>query len=391
MTRIALLSPYLEHIGDVRTIPVLAHALAKRGFKVDLLRAWKEWDHVQLLDPSVRVVSLKSRRFAPFLPSIRPISKWASYRLQAGILSAAMTPGLISYVNKERPDVLIVRLLTTPVIIANVISGHRTRVIVNTGGVPRRSGYRDFLWPRVYRLADGHVSCGHEVAEVVSSLSGIPMGKVAVIHDPVLDPSAYEQARQMPEHPWFKDDEYPVVLGLGRLTRQKDFATLIRAFAIVRKMRKARLLIYGVGEQEQALRALINNLGIAEYAQLGGFTDNPYAALTHATVFVLSSQWEGMSHALIEAVSLGAPCVSTACPAGQREILLDGAAGQLVEPGNPQQMAEAIRWILEHPEEARLKASAGVDASSRFDPEHVADKWVDYLTVLLSNRRRDTS
>src|SRR5690606_21887962 len=123
------------------------------------------------------------------------------------------------------------------------------------------------------------------------------------------------------DHHWFAPDAPPVVVAAGRLGPEKDFPTLIRAFALVRARRPVRLAILGEGGQRRALQALIDELECGNDIQLPGFQSNPYAWMSRAGVFVLSSRWEGFGNVLVEAMACGAPVVSTACPSGPEEIL----------------------------------------------------------------------
>jgi glycosyltransferase involved in cell wall biosynthesis len=158
-------------------------------------------------------------------------------------------------------------------------------------------------------------------------------------------------------------------MGVGRLTRQKDFPTLIRAFAAVRKVRDCRLVILGEGKDRPALEALAKEMGVGGDVDLPGFVENPYAHMSRASLFVLSSAWEGSPNVLTEALALGLPAVATDCPSGPREILEDGRYGPLVPVGDADALAGAILKTLTHPpESAELKRAAGpytVEESSR--------------------------
>ena len=148
----------------------------------------------------------------------------------------------------------------------------------------------------------------------------------------------------------------PVVLGVGRLTRQKDFSTLIRAFAEVRRHGPARLIILGDGEDRSALEALVGELGIAVDVALPGFRENAMAYMARSALFVLSSAWEGLPTVLIEALAVGTRVLSTDCRSGPREILGDGALGALVPVGDVPAMATAILRELHRPRRAIPKA-----------------------------------
>ncbi len=140
-----------------------------------------------------------------------------------------------------------------------------------------------------------------------------------------------------------------VILAAGRLSPQKDFPTLIRAFALLSRDRELRLLILGEGPERAALESLVRDLGLTERVALPGFQANPFAFMARARLFVLASAWEGLPGVLIQAMACGTPVVSTDCPSGPREILADGRFGPLVPVGNPPALARAIIDTLDRP------------------------------------------
>jgi glycosyltransferase involved in cell wall biosynthesis len=141
----------------------------------------------------------------------------------------------------------------------------------------------------------------------------------------------------------------PVILGVGRLTQAKDFSTLIRAVARLRAKRDCRLVILGEGELRGELEGLVRTLGLQGSAQLPGFTENPFAWMNRAALFVLSSRWEGLPNALIQAMACGAPVVSTDCQSGPDEILEGGRWGTLVPVENEEALARAMDACLGMP------------------------------------------
>jgi len=148
-------------------------------------------------------------------------------------------------------------------------------------------------------------------------------------------------------HPFYVTHTDPVILGVGRLEEQKDFASLINAFSLVHERIPARLVILGEGQDRHALQALIDSLGLQEWIDLPGFDINPFAFMKRSAVFVLSSKWEGLPNALIQALTCGCPVVSTDCLSGPAEILNDGEYGHLVPVGDAQALAEAILAVLQ--------------------------------------------
>jgi glycosyltransferase involved in cell wall biosynthesis len=175
---------------------------------------------------------------------------------------------------------------------------------------------------------------------------------VQVIYNPVITPAVLAMAGRQPDHPWYASGQPPVVLGVGRLTPQKDFRTLVRAFAQVRRGRPARLMILGEGEERPRLEALADELGVRADVAMPGFRDDAIACMAHSAVFVLSSVFEGLPTVLIEALAAGTRVVSTDCPSGPREILQGGRLGALVGVGDVAGLAAAIVEALDRPSDA---------------------------------------
>jgi len=138
-------------------------------------------------------------------------------------------------------------------------------------------------------------------------------------------------------------------LSIGRLTKAKNYSTLIEAFAKVRQQRDVRLAILGNGEERPSLEGLVRRLGLENDVWLPGFVDPPYPYLARASVFVQSSIWEGFPTVIVEALAFGVPVVSTDCPSGPREILENGRFGELVPVGDVEALADAIRRALDVP------------------------------------------
>jgi glycosyltransferase involved in cell wall biosynthesis len=157
------------------------------------------------------------------------------------------------------------------------------------------------------------------------------------------------RAREAVNHPFFAEGAAPVILGVGRLEKQKDFPTLIRAFAQVRREQPLRLMILGEGSLRGELEQLAQQLGVAADVAMPGFVMNPHAYMARSRVFVLSSVWEGLGNVVIEALAAGTAVVSTDCPSGPAEILEQGKYGRLVGVKEVGAMARAIAQSLAEP------------------------------------------
>jgi glycosyltransferase involved in cell wall biosynthesis len=129
------------------------------------------------------------------------------------------------------------------------------------------------------------------VAEDLVQVTGLPPERIRMLHNPVVTPEVRAKARASLDHPWFKPGQPPVVLAVGRLTKQKDFPTLIQAFAEVVQNRPSRLMILGEGPDRPSLEALVSQQ-CAGFSRHAGPVENPYAYMSRAALYVLSSRWE---------------------------------------------------------------------------------------------------
>lgn len=198
------------------------------------------------------------------------------------------------------------------------------------------------LVPMIYRHADGVIAVSDGVARDVQTVANLAGNKVHYVHNPVFDESILSRALEASPHPWLDDETVRVIIAVGRLHQQKDFKVLMQAFIEYRKRNKARLIIFGEGPERAVLEEIARTSGFEQDISLPGFCHNPFAAMSRADLFVLSSRWEGFPNVLVEAMSCGCPVVATNCPSGPSEILDEGRYGPLVEIGDISGMADAI-------------------------------------------------
>lgn len=182
------------------------------------------------------------------------------------------------------------------------------------------------------------------------------------------------------------------VVALGRLVPQKNHALLIRAFAsISRDYPHIHLRIYGVGDLRPVLSTLIINLCVEDRVHLMGSTNDVASVLSHAAAFVLSSDYEGMPNALMEAMAVGVPCISTDCPCGGPRMLIEnGISGLLVPSNNEHAMAESLALVLSDKERCHfMSRNARQRAVSAFRADIVFDKWEQCFNYLAHGGRID--
>jgi glycosyltransferase involved in cell wall biosynthesis len=290
---------------------------------------------------------------------LRHLFQLAGYlreRRPAVLLAAGLRPNLIAAACK--------RLLWPPCRLFLSLHNSLSPGLGELGTIKRSLRIRGMR--ATYPVADGLVCVSAGVAEDLRRYLDPPPSKVHVIYNPVLSPQQIGRAPTVPPHPWLEPGQSPLILGAGRLTRQKDFPTLIRAFALVAAQRDCRLMILGEGQERSALEGLAAELGLSDRVALPGFVTDAMGYMAHARLFVLSSAWEGFGMVLVEAMAMGTPVVSTDCPSGPREILRDGELGPLVPIADPEALASAMLQVLDAPPDpAQLQQRAEDFTSDR--------------------------
>ena len=235
---------------------------------------------------------------------------------------------------------------------------------------------------RLYPRADEIVAVSEGVADDLARVARIPRSRITVIHNPIVTDELLADARAPVDHPWFADGGPPVLLAAGRLTEQKDYPTLLRAFrrarerarASPRDPRRGR----GAGAPGGARAA---SSAWPRDVDFAGFVANPYAFMARASLFVLSSAWEGFGNVVVEAMACGTPVVSTDCPSGPGEILEAGRYGRLVAVGDDGALAGAMLATLDDPPPPELLRERAGD----FRADEAASR---YLRVLASDPER---
>lgn len=359
--RLAILISFSGEGGVERMVLNLVDHFATLPLDVDLLTIRATSHHLGQLPPAVRVIPL-------------------------GVEHATLAaPAIARYLRRTRPQAMLVakdrairsaalarRLARVPTRLVGRLGTNLSAALEGRAALRRWIRIAPMRW--VYPWVDHVVAVSDGVAEDALRTTGLPPQRVSVIRNPVVTERMQALAAQAADHPWV-GGPVPLLLAAGRLTRQKDFETLLRAFAIVRRQRPCRLIILGEGALRGRLEELARELGIAPEVELLGFTSNPYAFMARASLFVLSSAWEGSPNVLTEALALGTPVVATDCPSGPRELLEDGRYGPLVPVGDAPALAEAILATLDSP----LDSATLRQAVAQYRVEHSARRYLEVL------------
>ena len=365
MLKFSIFHPHFADGGVERTTLILGKELVRLGHDVDVVTIRPQPAFLDRFGDGVTLTDLGTGRVRY---SVLPL--WR-------------------YLRRRKPDILISNqsYANVSASLAHLLARSKAKLFLCERVDPLAPGQtksgRLMRW--AYRRADVTMTNSRALAERLAGFLGTQPSGVSVIYNPTVTPELEAESKEPVDHSWFAgptargpaDPTVPVILGAGRLSEQKDFPTLIKAFALVRSDRHARLMILGEGPERASLEGLAARLGIADDVCLPGFDANPYKYLARAAMFVLSSRWEGLPNVVIEAQALGVPVVSTDCPTGPREILFDGEAGLLVPMGDAQAMAEAIERVLGDQALARRLVQRGKEGIDRFTPGPCAARYLE--------------
>ncbi|KQN04304.1 hypothetical protein ASE78_17190 [Sphingomonas sp. Leaf25] len=349
--------------GAQRAMVRFATGLHRRGYAVTVLTLLPGDAFATELDPAIPVV-----------------------RIGGGRLLRAVS-GLATWLRRNPVDTLFTTEPACNVVaaLAGRLSRTGVRVVLREGLFPSvarrdspyaatRFAYR--LAPLAYPRADAIIAIAKDMAADLANVAKLAPERITTIAvNPVVTPHLLHAATQEPSHAWLSDGGSPIILGVGRLEMQKDFGTLIRAFARLRATRPCRLVIFGEGSERARLEAAVAESGYADDIALPGHLPQPFAAMRCCDVFVLSSRYEGLPNVLVEAIACGAPVVAADCPSGPTDVLEDGQYGPLVPVGDDQVMMAAIAKVLDNPPDRERLKERGLD----FTVDRSLDRYLPVL------------
>jgi len=212
----------------------------------------------------------------------------------------------------------------------------------------------------LYPISDKYIAVSNGVAKAMSKYGGVDQRQIVVIPNPVISDEIFTLGSIKTHHPFFNSSK-PTLLYVGRLSYEKDVPNLIQAFAKAQSCTPPRLIIVGDGPDRPQLEDLVRQKHLDDKVSFLGHQDNPYPYFAQSDLLVLSSTREGLPTVLIEALAFGLKITSTDCPSGPREILNNGAYGQLVKPGDSEMLANAIVLSL--------------NSSNPIVPEHALEQY----------------
>lgn len=345
-------------------------ALARKGYDVDFLvdGSYSEGGYLEEgLPGNCRIIKLTDTDYSKF--SYNPISVF-------GIIIK-----LVNYMSSSEVDILISNLTKFNIISiwASLVPGLVRGVIIVEQNLLRtsltnRSQIISNIVSTQYLFSDKIIAVSADVKKDLCKNHGIKDGLCVTIRNPLDVENVINKSIENVEHEWFLDS-VPIILGVGRFVEQKQFSVLIESFELLTRREDVRLVLAGDGPLRKKLHSLAVELGIEERVDFLGFVSNPYKYMRRAQLLAISSQYEGFGVVVVEALACGTPIVSTNCPGGPSDILNDGEYGELVDVGDPNELAEAMaRTLKDPPDRDRL-----IDRARFYDVDKVADRYATLI------------
>ena len=285
---------------------------------------------------------------------------------------------LQSLLDKEAPDLLVSFLPEPNFLILSLKTRYKFPVIISVRNDPRRE-YREkayyVLMRLLYPKADGYVFQTKEAGNYFSFSKHI-VDNMAIIPNPLGNEFLNLEKSLIREQK---------IVHVGRLDSQKNQKMLLCACKeIFVKHPDYILEMYGDGRLREELENLRDELGLKDKVIFGGNVPDLHGRIQNAAAFVLSSDYEGMPNALMEAMAMGIPVVSTDCPCGGPGYLIeDGKTGKLVAPGQTEELSKAVNELLDNPQESEKMALCALDRMKEFYPEVIFPLWEKYVQSFL--------
>ncbi|OGP76982.1 MAG: hypothetical protein A2W09_06125 [Deltaproteobacteria bacterium RBG_16_50_11] len=376
MKKIFFVIPTMGGGGAERVFLNILKNIDRQKFHPTLVLFEKKGEYLDLVPDDIPIFSLKGIDV-----------KWKIF----GTVFMRLAKKLAKLMVEERPDIILSFMWYTNFIalVSRWISGIRVPIAISERYSLSKSNeglieeyIRRVIIKYFYKYADLIIVNSEEMKSQLNNMYNIPQRKILVIYNPVDIDSIMTLSKENDDEE--VNNEIPIIIGMGRLTPQKGFSYLIKAIYILDTHSiRCKLCILGDGQEKENLKKLTLELGIQDRVEFLGFKKNPYKYISCSNIFVLSSLYEGFPNAVLEAMILGIPVISTRCPTGPEEIIVDGVNGVLVNPGNEKELADAIRDLLEDDQRRKKIAREGLMRAQSFAVQRIVKEYEGAIWKML--------
>ena len=329
-------SPFISKVATVSSVirsaeSILKYAKKRNNINVAIIDAIGEWKiYKKIINPKIEIINLSNKNILAYLPK----GGFLKSRLSYVLIFVLSFLKLLNLINKEKPNYIITHLLTSLPIFLTLIINNKTKLILRISGLPKLNFFRYVLW-KIFSKNIYIVTCPTIATyEYIKKKNIFDKNKIFLLRDPVIKIHEFLKKKNEKVED-LKFEKKNLIVAIGRLTRQKNFLLLIRAFKkILIKYSNYHLLLLGEGEEKKILIKEIKKLEIENKISFLGHQENVYKYLLNSDCFILTSLWEDPGFTLLEAALSNTSIISSNCPNGPYEILSGGHNGFLFQNNN---------------------------------------------------------
>ncbi len=322
-------SPSLVNIATNQAVINSAYSLSRYNKNYDpyIINFFGEFERFKknILDRNIKTIDYFNKSILNFLPKYGKIKSRISFML---IFLISFFP-LKKILKKDKPDYLIIHLITSLPLILLILFNFETKFILRISGYPRMNFFRKFLWKLAFKKIHLITCPTNNTLNYIKSLNLVDSSKIKLLYDPVINVSEINKKKNK------KIEFKNYFLSVGRLTKQKNFMFLCKAFKkIIEEFNDIKLLIVGNGEEEKNLREFIDRNNLKSHIILTGYIENIYPYFKNSRGFILPSLWEDPGFVLIESSFCRTPVLSSNSWPGPIELIKDNFNGIVFENNN---------------------------------------------------------
>ena len=337
-------SPFFSNIATEKAVINSIDSInrySNKKISASLLETIGEWKNQEkkILEKKINVKRISNFNLIKYLPKFGFIKSRISYL----IVFLFTVYKLHRFLKTEKPDFLIIHLMTFIPLILLLFFNYKTKFILRISGFPKLNFLRINFWKFVGKKIFLITTPTKSTLELLQSSRIFNFDQIKYLPDPILDVKEIEKMKKEESFIEKEISKKKTIISIGRLTKQKNFQFLINAFSIIQKKNsELNLCILGEGEDRTKLERQIKNLDLTDKVFLLGNKKNIYNYLKNSDIFILPSLWEDPGFVLIEAGYMNKLIISSDCPNGPKELLENGKNGFLCEYNNLKNCDENI-------------------------------------------------
>ena len=330
-------SPFLSQIATISSVLRSAESITNYSIKkhsisiIDSVGEWENYNNLKNID----FIKLYKKSFYNNLPK----GGFLKSRFSQLIIFVFSFNKLLKLLNKDQPDFLIAHLITSLPILLSFFISKKTKIILRISGLPRLNIFRKLYW-KFFSKKIFKVTCpSYTTYKELIRLNIFKKEQLEILYDPIINIREFKERKFGKIDDFLKDKKF--ILGIGRITRQKNFSLLINAFHKIQKnFPKLLLVILGEGEDKNKILNLISKKNLSNNIYLLGYKKNVYKYLINAECFILSSLWEDPGFVLFEAALSNTPIISSNCRNGHLDIMDNEKNGFLFDNNNVEDLVD---------------------------------------------------